>query len=198
MPDAPWAALLRALPDALRDDLRPGASETALADAERALGLALPADVRAVYAAHDGQAGDAPGALGGLRFLPLADVAAEHAKWADVLATSPDLAGLPVEAVPAGAVAATTWDARWVPVADDGAGNGLAVDLAAGPVGTQGQVVTVGADEPTRRVLAPSLPALLDRLAALFASGDLAVDGGDVRLRDGRDLLTAAPDVFGS
>lgn len=191
----PWSDLEAALPDALRTDLRPGAPAAALDAAEAAHGLALPGDVRALYGVHDGQAGGAPGVVGGLRLLPVAEAAAEGARWRDVLATTPDLAGLDVEAHPPGAVRPDYWNARWVPLADDGAGNGLALDLDPGEAGTLGQVVTVGADEPARRVVAPSLGALLERLAAAWGSGALALDGLEARFRDGRTVFDGGLDA---
>jgi cell wall assembly regulator SMI1 len=44
--------------------LRPGATAEAIQAAEKAMGLKLPADVRASYRVHDGQAGG-PGLIGG-------------------------------------------------------------------------------------------------------------------------------------
>jgi cell wall assembly regulator SMI1 len=44
--------------------LRPGATAEAIVAAEKAMGLELPADVRASYLIHDGQA-DEPGLIGG-------------------------------------------------------------------------------------------------------------------------------------
>ena len=195
MPESPWPALEAALPDDVRADLRPGAS--GLDAAERDLGLALPADVRAAYAVHDGQRGDAPGLVVGLRLLPLSDAVAEWRKWRDVMETTPDLAALGVEADSAGAVRAETANPRWVPIADDGAGNHVAVDLDPGPAGTLGQLITFGADEPSRHVVAPSLAAFFEWLAEAYASGQVVREGGEVRLRGRGGFFDAAPDLLG-
>ena len=183
MPDAAasaWNRLDAALPPAVRADLRAGARPDALAAVRDA--LVLPEDALAAHAAHDGQRGRAPGLFAGLRFLPLAGALAERAKWLGVTAGLPDL-GEGVTAVPEGAVRPVAFHPRWLPLADDGAGNGLALDFAPGPGGTPGQVVSFGTDEPVRRVLAPSLPALLVWLAERFETGDAAFHEGQMLLK---------------
>ncbi len=197
MPDSAasaWAAFEAALPDALRADLRPGASAADLDAAERALGLALPPDVREVYGRHDGQAGDAPGVIVGLRLLPLADAVGEWRKWQDVIETDPDLAEMPAQAVPEGAVRPVYVASGWLPLVDDGAGNHAAVDFEPGPEGESGQVITFGSDEPERVRAAPSLPAFLARLALTYTEIGLARDAGDLTLGDGRDLFRLVAD----
>ena len=53
------------------------------------------------------------------------------------------------------------WRSGGVPFSDDANGNAHAVDLPPAPGATLGQVVTVGSDEDLRRVLAPSIAAIL-------------------------------------
>ena len=197
MSDAPWPALVAALPPDLRADLRPGATAADLAAAADALGRPL-GDAAALYAVHDGQAGDAPGVVVGLRVLPLADALAERARWLDTLATTPEVAGeARVRSVPPGAARPVYWSDGWLLVADDGAGNGLALDLDPGPAGAAGQVITVGPDEPDRRVVARSLGALLGWLAGAYAAGRVVRQRGDLVLANAgsRGFLDAAADV---
>jgi hypothetical protein len=61
--------------------LRDGASEDALAEAERWLGAPLPEELRALYAAHDGTAPEAA-LLAGAWWLPLEEARAHHAQLA--------------------------------------------------------------------------------------------------------------------
>ena len=166
-----WDRLTAALPDALRADLRPAASPEAISAVRSALVQDLPSDAFAAHAVHDGQSGDAAGLLVGLRLLPLADALAERERWLDVTADVPDLDD-GITAVPEGAVFPAAFHPLWLPIADDGAGNGLALDFAPGDSGTPGQVVSFGADEQVRRVLAPSLPALLGWLVDRLKSGE--------------------------
>jgi cell wall assembly regulator SMI1 len=63
-------------------NLRPGASADAIRKVEQAMGLKLPADVKASYRVHDGQ-GNEPGLIGGEGWclLPLQDMVARWRKW---------------------------------------------------------------------------------------------------------------------
>jgi cell wall assembly regulator SMI1 len=64
--------------------LRPGASADAIRAAETAMGLKLPADVKASYRVHDGQ-GKEPGLIGGEGWclLPLQDMVVWWRKWCE-------------------------------------------------------------------------------------------------------------------
>jgi cell wall assembly regulator SMI1 len=199
-PDA-WRRLAAMLPESLRADLNAGASDEARAAVRSALVQDLPDDAFAAHAIHDGQSGDAPGLFVGLRFLPLADGLAERAKWLDVTADLPDMDD-GIRSVPEGAVRPVAFHPLWLPIADDGAGNGLALDFAPA-AGTPGQVVSFGSDESERRVLAPSFAALLGWLADRLEKGDAEVRGGEVMLRRplggwAEHLLDVADVYFGS
>ena len=203
-----WArldALLAARLPALAADLAPGAAPAALDALGGRTGLALPETLRALYAGHDGQRGAAPGLFFGLRFLPAADAGDEWDRWASLLRDDPTLAAtIAVTASPAGAVRAVYADPGWLPIATDGAGNGLAVDLAPGPAGTPGQVISFGADEPVRRVLAPSALHLARWCADALASGRATVEdrpeapgGQGFRIGAATNLLDALPALVG-
>lgn len=60
--------------------LRPGLDDAALDAAQARLGLPLPAALRTLYRWHDG------GEAFGLWFLPLHELEAERASWADIAA----------------------------------------------------------------------------------------------------------------
>ena len=200
-PDA-WRRLAAALPDLHRADLRPGAAPEQIGAVRAALVQTLPDDAFAAHAVHDGQTGDAPGLLVGLRLLPLAEGLVERERWLELTAELPDLDD-GVQSSPDGAVHPVAFHPLWLPVADDGAGNGLALDFAPGEAGTPGQVVSFGSDESVRRVLAPSLAALLGWLAERLEAGDAEVREGIVLLRraDGgwaEHLLDVAADYFPS
>lgn len=185
---ASWNALERALEShapALRADLRPGASDAALRALEQATGLRLTPEACALFAGHDGQHGQAEGVFFGLKMLSATEAAEEWARWQDVLRETPDLAE-GFQGVPEGAVQPVYAHAGWLPFAHDGSGNHLALDFAPGPQGTPGQVISFGADEPTRYVWAPSAEAFLAWCAALFEDGRATGEGARV-------WLTAAP-----
>jgi cell wall assembly regulator SMI1 len=202
VPSDPWPrleAFLAAHLPRLRDDLAPGADEAALDALAHRTGLALPDDFRALYRGHDGQRGVAPGLFFGLRFLPTDEAGEEWHRWGSLLQGDPSLVEtITVTAQPEGAVQAVYATPEWLPFASDGAGNHLAVDLAPGPDGTPGQVIAFGADEPVRRVLAPSARDFLAWCAHVCERGeavvapDAAAPGGQVlRLPEASHLLDA-------
>lgn len=203
-----WARLERWLGDhlpTLADDLAPGAAVSDLDALAQRTGLALPDALRAVYREHDGQRSPTPGLFFGLRFLSARDAGDEWARWADVLQSDPALTGdVEVRAHPEGAVRAVYASASWLPVATDGAGNGLAVDLDPGPAGTRGQVVSFGTDEPTRYRLAASLADWIGWCAETCEAGragafaDPAAPGSPaLLLAGGANLLDALPALLG-
>lgn len=190
-----WSRLEAALPASVLADLRPGASDAELDAAERSIGAALPPEARAAYALHDGQRGDAPGVVVGLRLFPIAEVVAAWSLWRDIVETSPDIGDAPARAVPEGVIRPLYVDLGWLPLVDDGAGNHVALDLHPGPLGARGQVITFGSDEPVRYRLAGSLPDLLLWLADAYGAGRVVQAGDDVLLSDGRDVFRVAADL---
>lgn len=210
VPDA-WERFERYLTEhgpSLADDLAPGASGADLDALAERTGLALPDAFRAVYRHHDGQRSPTPGLFFGLHFLPAHEVGEEWGRWAELLRDDPALADdIDVSSHPDGAVRPTYFSTAWLPFASDGAGNHLAVDLDPGPQGTTGQVISFGADEDTRYVLAPSAAHFLGWCAQTCETGGAAVvadpdaPGGRTLLLEGeagpRNLLDAVPDLFG-
>ena len=101
----------------------------------------------------------------GHEFLSLAGARRAWQGWADIRATyaPADFDGMitvrgddPVHRV--------YTRAPWWPLAEDGGGNHLIVDLDPPPGGTVGQVLVAGPDEDERRVLAPGVGAYLAAL----------------------------------
>lgn len=175
--------------------MRPGASPADVAAAQKALGQALPADLAGLYQLCDGQvdwmdlpdaedAGEESGWMGGLFgdewcFDPLSELLSNWRGWKDVYDShTPEQRaqdfddmvevrdGDPVQSV------YTTPD--WIPFANEGSGEHLAVDLSPLPGGTVGQIITFGADGDERHVVAsgivPFLELCRERLGAVDVS----------------------------
>ncbi|NUP48087.1 MAG: SMI1/KNR4 family protein [Catenulispora sp.] len=150
--DAPLLELTlrERLPDAI------GATEQEIADAESCLGVALPAELKALYRVtrarwedwNDAEAAHrVMDAVGGFELFPLdqlyiADPASRPSRWdfgaMQAIVTPPDAA-----------VQQLVGSAGWIAFGDTGGGDRLAVDLTPGPRGHVGQVVILSHEEHT-------------------------------------------------
>lgn len=155
----------------LRDAVRPPASEADLDRLEALVGASLPGELRELYRQHDGQTYDGPGFFLDWMWLPVADVEREIRGWREQDEAAFDEADENLVSDTAGAVSEVYWNPMWLPVASDGGGNFLVVDLAPGPAGTRGQVVNAGRDEELRFVLGNSLGEFLERMNAWLTGG---------------------------
>ncbi len=175
---------------AMAAPLRGPVSTADLQVLQTAVEVPLPSEVQDVYATVDGQDGILPGVLLGLTWLPARRAAQEHGTWMDLAQDDPTLVS-----EPAGAIQAVTFHHHWVPLAVDGSGNGLAIDLAPGTTGIAGQVITYGPDETTRRVVSQSVSALLHWAATAVQRGDVEVRGDEVTYRGYGSFLDAVREV---
>src|SRR5688572_21495273 len=123
--------------------LRPGASAEAIRAAEKAMGLKLPADVKASYRIHDGQ-GNEPGLIGGEGWclLTLREMVKTWRRW------SGDDPGY----------------AARVPVAWGGAGDYIFVHLGPGGEGP-GRLIVQRSDTDEPDPVAPSFRSWLEDFA---------------------------------
>ena len=148
-------------------DLRPGADEAAIREAEGAMGLKLPDDLAASYRIHDGQ-GQEPGMIGGEGWLllPLRDVVATWGRWSQ----------------------ANPEHVRRVPIGWNRGGDFVFVNL--GPEsGDAGSAMIQRADSNDPDPLAPSFSAWLSEFADELDDGVFAYseEDGEVVLADDVD-----------
>lgn len=179
------ASLTAQLPE-LAAPLRGPVSAADLQVLQAAVEIPLPPEVQDVYATVDGQDGILPGVLLGLTWLPARRAAQEHATWMDLAQDDPTLGS-----EPASAIQPVTFHRHWVPLAVDGSGNGLAIDLAPGLTGVAGQVITYGPDETTRRVVSPSVTALFHWAATAVEQQGVQVSGDEVTYQGHASFLDA-------
>ncbi|XVU29567.1 SMI1/KNR4 family protein [Actinoplanes sp. CA-054009] len=106
------------------DEVGPPAGEADLAAAERAVGVALPADLVAWWRSADG-VGHGFRLLPGFAPYSVRDALASRRTWLEVSAPSGDSGA-------AGSACHGVWLPRWLPVAGNGSGDDLFVDLRAG------------------------------------------------------------------
>lgn len=164
--------------------LNPPATERAIADLERRLGVRLPADVRAAYLRHDGQSADSPGLIDAWEWLSLDRIAAEWKVWKDLL-DGGDFAGI-AGAGDGAIVRGDWWHPAWIPLTYSGSGDHHCVDLAPGAAGRSGQIIRMWHDAPDRPVLAPSFAVLIETLAHDLQADEyvLSDEYGGVMRRD--------------
>ncbi len=153
---------------AIHATLRPGASEATIAELEAKHGFVVPDDARRLYRWHDGQTWSV-GGMFGLCFLDLESALAVRTMWKDLVAE--DAPPFNPASNPPGAVRETYSGRQRHPFLHDGGGNHVGIDLAPGPKGTPGQVITYGRDEQRNDVLAESLLNFLRTYAQRLDDG---------------------------
>lgn len=152
-------------PSVLRT-LQLGAKEEEIQRVEAALGVELPEDVKASYRIHDGQLGF--GLFEGQEFLSLARMLDEWKVWQSLLEGN-DFAGLTSDPEPG--IRADWWNAKWIPLTYDGAGNHYCLDLDPDEGGDYGQIITLWHDDSLREKVASSFEEWLEAYAQGLESG---------------------------
>jgi cell wall assembly regulator SMI1 len=145
--------------------LRSGATREHVVDLERVIGVPLPESLRSFLSVRDGQ--DGYGLVYGYRLLPIDEMRRQWQLWRTI-----EDEGMNAECAefmrssPEGHVKPMYCNAAWIPIAHDGSGNLMGLDLDPDVLGQVGQMIAFGRDEDTKRVLAPSFEVFVDTLAA--------------------------------
>ena len=149
-----WKALLPG-----SDPVNPPASAEAIAALEQQLGVSFPADLRALYTKSDGENGIV-GVFLGWGWLRLDRISwnMDEPFWSG---WELDWDKIVPDANPPGRVRRLRGSPQWIPFAEDGGGNFLAVDLVPGPKGRIGQVIAIGRDYDGPKLEADSVTELL-------------------------------------
>jgi cell wall assembly regulator SMI1/ankyrin repeat protein len=162
--DAIWKQLL-ATDSGLKKKLRAGAKPAKLATFEAVLGCTLPLDVRESYLQFDGQkSGDGMFIVKDESFdeeYAWMSLDEAQAQWTMMqeLAAEGEFKG--AKAKGETGVRSTWWHAQWIPIATDGGGNYLCVDLAPAMGGASGQIIGFRHDSAKRELHAASFSDLL-------------------------------------
>ncbi|KAB2340551.1 SMI1/KNR4 family protein [Actinomadura rudentiformis] len=172
------------------DELPPPAEdrEEELAD----LDPSLPDDLRALYEVLDGD-GDTGLIDNGYEWLAASDLSFIHMDgdhyWMDGVPFDTDLRNTILDTGPPWAVRRSRDRAGWIPFADGGSNDYLAVDMDPGPGGRPGQVIRIGLRRRHPAYVADSVTSLLRRHVEALDRGDwvheddrLKIDLGDMSL----------------
>jgi cell wall assembly regulator SMI1 len=155
------------LPDAA-ESLNPQADDFACGRFEEETGLHLPEGLVTLYHWHDGQSRRCPtGIFYGMRFMSLQEVLVEWHFWAEEAESE-----MPVAPAPTDIVKQQPANRYWIPFAEDGDGNFLAIDLDPGPAGHAGQVINFGSDEDHHYVLAGNVAELISWMMRELQAGN--------------------------
>lgn len=147
---------------------QPGATEEELKQAEAALGVALPEDLKALYRLHNGS--NYASFLDRWALLSVEQGVQTWQMGQDFF----HFANREISAT--GPVLRISWHPQWIPFMSDGAGDYLCLDLAPGPGGDVGQVIYQGKETDGWGPFAPSLYWYLAFFATELEDGDYYID----------------------
>ncbi|WP_020467824.1 SMI1/KNR4 family protein [Zavarzinella formosa] len=143
----------------------PGASPEAFAEAEAALGVALPADVREAFALHDPFWLPVKDEL-----LSLAEIVNIWNHYVGDWSREPWGAGN----TPEGPIRPDWWNRRWIPITFN-QGNCHFLDLDPAEGGTLGQVCDYDIEGPRTRLIAPNYRAWAKLLVTDLEQGVIQI-----------------------
>jgi cell wall assembly regulator SMI1 len=149
--------------------LRPGASDAELHEAEDALGFALPADLQELLRENDGSE-DECGFWGFLQFVPASFLGAAREDLLRWVASDREYAVTDASLYPE--VYPELSSDEWIAIGHQGYADQLALHAKTG------RVFTAGKDVPALTLVAPSLAAYLDGYARDLEAGKYRVEEG--------------------
>lgn len=167
------------LPESLHD-LRAGATQEQLQEAEHVLGIRLPEPYRQSLLRHDGQEGRAPGIIGNWRLLPIAESLREWKLWRELLQMN-SFAGWDVAA--GNGVRSEAWNLAWLPITVDDKGNHHCLDMDPAPHGHPGQVIVVYANHNRRELVADNFDLWLQHILRHLEAGNYQVVNDELGIR---------------
>ncbi len=145
-------SMLRGRLGSLESSLLPPASDADISQAEQAMNVTFPAELKQLYAIHNGELHSGPGLFFGLQFLTLGEMVNEWKIWSDLQDEYADMGDH--YSIPSDWIKEQYINRQWIPFCHDGGGNHLGIDLDPGPDGIVGQVINFGRDEETKFVIA--------------------------------------------
>lgn len=167
-----WKRIERALKAhrSATKSLNKRATEEQIAACEAALGVTFPPDLRASYLIHNGQKTNADGVFpegfadldSDFALLSLEEIANEWKTWKQLADTGEFKKQ---KSQPDAGIRPDWWNPKWVPIACDGGGDSLCVDLDPAKGGTAGQVISHHHADEARSKKATSIRALLHALS---------------------------------
>ncbi len=149
-------------------ELQPGLSGVRLREFERAVGLPVPDEFKALYVWKNGQAPKCFAALQFNRmFMSIEDVLGRHRLLTEMLEGGEfDLA--------------MWWSPRWVPFLENHGGDLLCLDMGGAFTGVEGQIINFWHDWESRSIIYPSLEKWLETFVNSLEARMWQEVGGDL------------------
>jgi cell wall assembly regulator SMI1 len=161
------------------EDLNPPATDKQIRDLEKVIGAKIPPDLHESLRIHNGQ-GYGQGIVFGLQLLSIKSILNDLKNWNKYVAKGGNPSfDASCTCFPPNAVRQSYYAPGWIPLTYDGGGNFIAVDLAPGPKGRQGQIIIFGRDDEFHPVLAWSWAQFLTDLADELEAGNFRLDKTD-------------------
>lgn len=191
-----WSVIIEWLEQhatSLADKLHGPADPDAIRRTETEIGVAFTDDLRQSFLIQDGRDyGDdelnlfptPPDGIADMAFclLPVVEIAAEWEVWRDLIDIG-EFEG--IVSKPDAGIRDCWWSKGWIPVAGNGGGDFICVDMDPAEGGCVGQVICAWHDSENRQNLAPSWAAFLDSIAS-------GMDAGQLRFTDDYGVVRAA------
>ncbi|WP_171056182.1 leucine-rich repeat domain-containing protein [Paenibacillus sinopodophylli] len=170
-------ALLETRLPQLAESLEAPATPDQIAAAEQHIGVTFSDDLRQLYLAFNGEKRMGVGLFFGLRFLSLNELVAEWQIWSKLNVDYGEEGNH--FSIPTGWIKEKYINLGWLPIAEDGGGNHLGIDVDPDDEGISGQVINFGRDEETKYVIANRLADLMRFMCDTVKSGNYKVDNDE-------------------
>jgi cell wall assembly regulator SMI1 len=163
------------LPDAYQS-LNAPASSTDFIHFKNATGYEFPEDLKRIYAINNGQDPDCLiGVWWGLSFIPMEDLIEHHmSNKSETIDMSHEDTSFPI-----GAIKLYNTNPLWIPFAEDGSFNYLAVDLDPDVNGSVRQVINYGRDERDKCVIAANVEQFVFFMTQEIEKGHYTIEVDD-------------------
>jgi cell wall assembly regulator SMI1 len=154
------------------EDLLAGVTIEEIINLEQELDIKLPDLFKQCYQIHNGQDGSASGLLGEWELFSLANIKNEWNVMKDLV---DDGTFTNITSQPDFGIKSDWWNEKWIPIAGNGAGDLICMDLDPATGGNVGQIITFFHTEANRYKLADDLEIWLEEFANDLENGKYKV-----------------------
>lgn len=141
------------------DDLILGATVEEIAEVEEHIQISFPHEFKVSYLIHNGQEGDSEPLMDEWELLSLEYIVNEWDLMKDLYDRG-DFKDVPSKPID-GSIKPNWWNLKWIPVASNGAGDLICLDLDPGSTGKTGQIISFWHMDEKRERIADSFEVWL-------------------------------------